>query len=664
MLNVSAIFLLLLTGIQIGPGVASVSDEATSVSLIDVKRGHVPTFPRVITGRITSAAGKPIAGGVIEWGPVYPPDATCEQVVSAEDGTYRLEIQKAGGHFKLGISAEGYCPTWRKTLIPGPESAPTELNFEMLPETTIEILVVSEAGTPIPNLEVIPMTPTSGFNSSFSSVQQPEPIPGHHKPTRANDQGICTLKQLLPAPEALQVFAENDTLPQQEFKNRSNTEGWISLRIEQDGKRIHEHQISRWEFFKSNGQVRVVIPDWNHPLVRQSWNGTIYGQVSDADGNPITDYQFTVRYKAEIVAVHDADGQFEWGQKLDPNRTMEIRVFAKGFAPSVSNIAPTSDVVPFRIRLVPAPSAKFQLVDQRTKNPVAGVTVVTGTSKRNGWNYVEWNDLGSYADGHHGLENVLRVVSDANGRITVPEGKEQATLIILTPGYGRKIITPEQRPEPDDNGVLQIALEPAATIHATRAPNSRIGREESSIYLELESPGNFSHMFHSLRLNEQGECLIDSLAPGRYQAGLFHSGGNMSTACWLRTIELVPGQHVELPLGEMSGTLTVSGRTAPFTDVSLQPIDDLPGAAKSKLGLTVVATISDIDGYFELNGLDSSAYEVEMGRLSHFDGLFPVSPTFKWPLRLSLKSDTHIDVITGNVAPPESVVKMPAPRKQ
>lgn len=661
MLNVSAIFVLL-TAFQADPLTVPVAPKAAPPP-IEVKRGHVATFPRIIAGRITDENGQPVSGAMIEWGPDYPHDVAFEQTASADDGTYRLEIQKAGSNYKLGISAAGHCATWRRNLIPGPESAPTEMNVTMSPETTIELTIVSESGTPIPNLEVTPRTPTTGFNSSFSSVQQPEPIPGHHKGTRCNDQGVCRLKQLLPAPDGLQVIAESDTDQQKEFKERNNAAGWLALRIEQDGKWVHELEISREEYFDSRGRIRIVIPNYRNPLREHIYNGTIYGQVTDVDGNPITEYFVTLRHKAEPLAVNNAEGRFEWEKTLDPDRSYQLRVFAKGFAPTPVEITPkiTNKAEPFEIKLVPVPSVEFQLVDKQTQKPIADAPVVSGVTKRNGWNYVEWNNLRSYADGHHGLEMVLPLVTDSDGRITVPEGKNQPTLIVLTPGFARTIITPNKRPEPDENGVIRIALEPAATIHATRAANSRIGRDGDQIYLSIESPANFSQMFHSLRLDEQGKCFIDSLAPGKYQIGLSHANGNMSTACWLKMIELKPGQRLELPLGEMTGMRTVSGRATPFTDVSLRPKDDLANGGVNKSELTVIATITDIDGYFELNGLEGGIYDVELGRLTNRNPLFPSvgGLAFNRPLELFLVSDTHIDYITGIVAPPEAAVEKP-----
>jgi hypothetical protein len=81
-------------------------------------------------------------------------------------------------------------------------------------------------------------------------------------------------------------------------------------------------------------------------------------------------------------------------------------------------------------------------------------------------------------------------------------------------------------------------------------------------------------MFHALKLNEAGECMIDSLAAREYFVGIMRSSGSSSTVCWAKTLDLKAGDNVELPLGEMTGAITLNSRTTPLTDVSSRLIKD------------------------------------------------------------------------------------------
>ena len=77
-------------------GSASNAAEPGNAKPIEVVRGHVASYPRVIQGRISSGNGKPVADALIEWGPVYPDDAPREKTNTADDGSYRLEVSHTG----------------------------------------------------------------------------------------------------------------------------------------------------------------------------------------------------------------------------------------------------------------------------------------------------------------------------------------------------------------------------------------------------------------------------------------------------------------------------------------------------------------------------------------------------------------------------------------
>lgn len=601
---------------------------------VEIRRGHVPSYPRVFTGQITDSDGKPVPDALIEWGPDYPEGAPRETTQSRRDGTYRLEVKHAGGRYKLGVSAAGFAPSLRMGLIPGPRDAPSKLDFKLSPETVLEVTLVDEAGMPISDLEVFPMTPQTGGFSSFSPLEDSKPIPGHDHPVPCDEDGVCVLRQLLIKP-----------VPPQ---------SWLSLRITQEGDRVYQHPISYKEFMKIEGKLRLVIPNDYNPDLKKLYDGTIFGQVVDDAGQPVKDYHVTFRYKPEPFAVSNPTGRFEWGGKLNPLRSIEVRIFAKGFAVRAVNIIPgtTSADKPERIELTPQKSAEFQLLDGETGKPIPNVQIVAGVTQKDGSKYVEWPDLKNYADGHHGFTNVLRVTSDAEGRITVPEGTDPATLIILTADYGRKIVSPALRPAANDQGVTPIVLMPAAAIHGVAAPGSRLESESDGISLHFVSDDGFEHMYHSLKRDENGECLIESLAAGKYVLALVHGDGNWSSPCWRKYLTLNPGQTLQVPLGELTGTLTLSGRIPPFTRIWISRKLPRPNAKtlKSASDVTGLGTISDIDGYFELDHLETGEYQIELGS-------FKRQPMGKVPKEITLSKDTHIDYETGDITYPPAKAK-------
>ena len=61
----------------------SVADEP-----LEGKRGHIPSFPRVIRGTITDGDGNPVPEALIEWWPDFPDKASRESTRSEDDGSY------------------------------------------------------------------------------------------------------------------------------------------------------------------------------------------------------------------------------------------------------------------------------------------------------------------------------------------------------------------------------------------------------------------------------------------------------------------------------------------------------------------------------------------------------------------------------------------------
>lgn len=638
-------------------------------SQIEVKPGHKPEFPRMIKGTITNTAGKPVAGALVSWGRLYDNEAVRETVTTGDDGTYMIATNNVGAEHGLSVVADGFCLSMAFIRSPGPSSKPTVKNFQLEEERTIEVKIVDEAGQPITGVEVKPETPQTGFNSSFSIVQYPKPLAGHKEPTHVNGNGICRLRGLLPAPEELTVAEEGDSEAKKEARSRFNSQGWLSLEITSNGKWVRQHQISKEEYFESLGRFTIVVPDHQNPNLRRAHKGSIYGQVVDSDGNPIQNYSFTVRYKPEPISVKNSDGRFQWGETLDPEHAFEIRIFAAGYVPQIAQIVPdeTREKRPWVIELERKPSALFQLVDEQTSQPVPNAKILTGVAKKKEQNYIDWGSFNEYCDGHHGLESVLHLTSDDNGRFTLPEGPSPSTLIILPPGYSRTVVLPDHRPQPDDDGTVRISLSKGGSIEAVRVADSRIARDSGQVTIFFESKDGFHHMYFGQDFDDTGKVRYESLAPGRYRVTLMQREANVSAPSWSTMVDVESGRKVLVDVGKMTGSIKLTGRTAPFIRVELtkalkQPLQVagfplLPEDHKS------FGTVSDVDGYFEFQGLHPAQYEVEYGH--HFQGgwMSEIMYGIKSPKSIVLTEETHLDAIAGVVTPPTAAVSVDVPAK-
>ncbi len=665
-------FLLLFSIVGFSSGNSHGQDPA--FAQIEVKPGHKPEFPRVIKGTITDAKGKSVAGAVVSWGRLYNNEAVQETVTTGDDGIYMIETNNVGAEHGLSVVADGFCLSMAFIRSPGPSSKPTVQNLQLEEERTIEVKIVDEAGEPITGVEVKPKTPQTGFHSSSSMVQYPKPLAGHKEPTHVNGNGICRLRGLLPAPEELSVAEEGDSEAKKEARSSFNSQGWLSLEITSNGKWVCQHQISKEEYFESLGRFTIVVPDHQNPNLRRAQKGSIYGQVVDSDGNLVQNYSFTVRYKPEPISVKDSDGRFQWGETLDPEHAYEIRIFAAGYVPQVAQIVPdeTREKRPCVIELERKPSTLFQFVDEQTSQPVPNAKVLTGVAKTKHRNYIEWSSFDKYCDGYHGLESVLHLTSDEKGRFTLPEGPSPSTLIILSPGYSRTVIMPHRRPQPDDDGTVRISLSKGGSIEAVRAAGSRIAQASDQVTISFESKDGFDHMYFGQDFDDTGKIRYESLAPGRYRVTLMQREANSSVPSWSTLVDIEPGKKALVDVGKMTGSLKLTGRTAPLMRVQLMmalkqplqvagfpltPEDHIPEDHKS------FGTVSDVDGYFEFLGLHPAQYEIEYGHHFQSGWMFGIMYGIKSPKSIVLTEETHLDAIAGVVTPPTAAVPVEVPAK-
>ena len=282
---------------------------------------------------------------------------------------------------------------------------------------------------------------------------------------------------------------------------------------------VHEFQITEEQAI-GDEPIDVQLPGYRVPGYDERQDGTIRGRVVDKEtGEPVTEFQFTLRHRSEALVVESSDGRFGYGEKLRNGREYQTRIFAPGYAVAIVRIKADSPgkAIEQTIELERHASLEGRLVDAATGNPLSDVQIVAGVAKDNGFNYIEWATLDSYADGHHGLENVIRVTTDQDGRFTVPEEPDRpVSLVILTPEYERSIVPHWKREELDGDGLLPVALRPAASATAIALRETQLGGQANALAIMFQSDEGFEHMYHSTALDEDGQLHFDSLAPGEY----------------------------------------------------------------------------------------------------------------------------------------------------
>ena len=412
---------------------------------VRVMPGHKPEFPRVIKGRVTDTAGKPISGAIVSWGQLYYNDAHKETVTTGENGAYEIETNNVGVEYGVSIHAKGFCPKPEYIPSPGPKSLPLEKDFQLDDDREIEISIVDEGGLPLTGFEVKPQVLKNPGKAAWRFYDYFLPIPGHDSAVPVDDTGLCRLSGLNTAPSGLSdVFLSGDELETSlNAAKPSDRESWLVLQISANGLRIKSEDISQGDYARSLGRFRVVIPNSSNPYLRRVATTPLYGQVVDANGQPIRNYRVTRNNDTDSIDVDDPEGRFSFGCEEKPSVRSWLTVVANGFATANVNVDPdaTDPENPHVIKLSPTTTAEFLLIDQESRKPIENASIIAGPVKGFFDGMPRWEPSSLSIREDVDLESVLKLTSDTNGRFSFSEIPNTATLIFRVPGYPQTIIT-------------------------------------------------------------------------------------------------------------------------------------------------------------------------------------------------------------------------------
>lgn len=610
-------FLLLVMSLEV-----SVADDARVTA----------QFPRVITGRVTDAEGSPLAGALVEWGYYTAGPEDREWVETEADGSYRLETTHVDRDYRLGISHGGFAP-WRwDRLIPGPAAAPTTVDVQLKPGSTVSVQVLDVQGNSVPGLNVTPGTPQHG--STYTTFRVPvfgTPLPGRNRTATTDADGTVTLSSL-------------PTLPASGATERRPDRNWLSLRINAGDTRIDDTNVTEAAVL-SGDPVVVRIPSFR--LARlQPHDGVLLGQAIDKETRrPLRDCLVTLSQSSVPQEVHNADGRFVVGGELVRDRSYEIRVFAAGYAVGVARLSAESRETASvqMIEIERHPSLSCRLVDAGTGEPVTDGRVLSGTVRDGRRLHFEWGEFERYADARYSLENVLLIDSDDNGRFTISEPADARTLLfVLADGYVRRYLTPRMRPEPGADGILRIELQPAVSVTANVLRNTPFGEAADSVHIgrvidnvqEYLESGRLNESYETVPVDDSGSVVFDSLGPGTYRLSLGSRIRGLSFPCYSKIVTISEGGDNEVLLGDMPGTLRLFGIADPFAVIFVDPT--FPAEISS------FAIQADVDGNYELRDLFPGEYDVRVDTSSSSSGnVFTRKPT-----TIQLTEDTELPLVT------------------
>jgi len=219
-------------------------------------------------------------------------------------------------------------------------------------------------------------------------------------------------------------------------------------------------------------------------------------------------------------------------------------------------------------------SAPFRgrLVDARSGKGLKGVHILNGATDKA--HYFMWGECDTFADGHHSLQLVQRGSSGDDGSFAFSEGLRPGTLFIIHPGYARLILKPDERKQATPDTGIPVALEPEATVSG-RVVGPLAKRTNLSVQLySIKRSDKFSEEFEKIPLDANKGFRFPNLAAGEYFLAVYRSEDTVGFSAMNRRFTLKTGDHKTLNVGSDMGPFTLSGRTAPFTMISLRSLFD------------------------------------------------------------------------------------------
>ncbi|MCX7043996.1 MAG: carboxypeptidase-like regulatory domain-containing protein [Candidatus Sumerlaeota bacterium] len=484
-----------------------------------------------IRGRVTDQSGATVRGALVEWGGVYDLPKARDRTATDADGRYCLRVKRLNGKLRLGVSAKGFSPdwvdycaaAWTFSKAHGPDvSAPKKLDFVLEPAHQLQGVVVEVEGPPIPDALVKAQTIFEMGLYNFSTPRDATMIPGDSAFETKTDKDGTFRFEGLPAEGVFLTV----TSPYRHV-NAKNYAVDAPCRIVMSGS-------------GQQGHIRARVVD------RQT-------------GKPVQDFILARRHDPAQLTIHNSDGRYEENGKLTEGADYHRHVYARGYAPWQGRIKATplsSDEV-FVIELSPAPPLRGRLLDANSKKPVARAPMIAALMNRA--RYFDWNDWDKYIDGYHSLNMVQRATTDRDGQFWFCEDRDdRGALIIITPGYARTILRPEERPAVDSDGLLTIALQPESSIQGMVRENGRV-LGGATMDLWKKHPQQFEEWFEKAKADAKGRFEFNRLSPGDYRVRIQRQlRGDASITSAIATVTL--GQQERKNLGWVEIPVDAKGK--------------------------------------------------------------------------------------------------------
>ncbi len=462
----------------------------------------------VATGTVTDSHGKPVAGAVVVRGDSPYREEGSQEVRTDESGRYQFPPLPSGS-LTITVMAQGWMPALRKVEI---RQGMSPFDFRLEPGKELRIRFVDGAGKPVPGVGV--MIDKWRGGESLYNHRHPNVL-NTQIPVQADENGLYRWTWA-PGDSVTYVFEK---------------EGFVRHEVSLT-PRDSEQTVTLPQILKISGKVT------------EAATGQTVGRFIAI---PVVEFRPGFLMVDRTRAQDFSDGIYE----LKADRTdvsYRVRVEAEGYRSAMSDVVRAGSLAAaVDFRLDAAPSLTGRILDRRGQ-PVKDARVYLATPSQG---------LNDWPDDHNTLTGSFKVLTDDEGRFSLPAQFERSTIVAVhDSGYAEVTLKPNQQPG-------ELALKDWAHVEGRLL---QAGQPVAGAWINFHpvrllngvSPHIQDQM--SVKTDRGGRFVFQRVPPVKasVRAQLSVWQNSPLTSSQSVPLDLQPGEHAVLDLGG-KGT-TVKGR--------------------------------------------------------------------------------------------------------
>jgi RNA polymerase sigma factor (sigma-70 family) len=463
----------------------------------------------VFRGIVRDNQGSPLRGVAVVC--TAGSGSRCEEAKTGVDGHYSIQSKRQSKKYYIRASKKGWVTQTTTVAQPKSSGEPFEVDIDLEPGHWLAGTVYTAEKIPAYDIRLIVITD-----------EERGGVPSHEFRSRKDGR----------------------------FKIDDIPAGEVNLILKQ-GRTI----LGQTGPYAVDADVEIILPQL----------GVIKGRVFDAGTQkPVPDFTVKLHYLAPIKGTGEGafmlddstsfssdEGRFAMEQ-MPLIWDYNIVFSAEGYKTvEMTDIKAKlrSDAEEMTVYLKVAEKLSVLVVDDKSNQPLAGVSVIYGLLR---WKGIDWSSINSDYSFKGGAERCLTL---KDGIAEISQREDDGTLFVNANGYERKMITPAQRSNMTHDGAIEVRLGFGGSVTGHYFKD---GKPTPDVRISLRYQPGLS--IERVKTDKSGRFQWDHLPAGSYEISVCNwDSGTMAFPLFARNFDLQPEQKKEINLGDGLGSFSLSG---------------------------------------------------------------------------------------------------------